>query len=79
MKVRVLFFGATADAVGKREITFPISERDTASDVLEQLAADHPGLRNHKLLLAINEEYVAPETCLNDGDKVAVFTAVSGG
>ena len=79
MKVRVLFFGATADVVGEREVEFPISDCDTASDLLEKLAAYHPVLRNHKLLLALNEEYISPETGLSDGDNLAVFTAVSGG
>ena len=79
MKVRVLFFGATADAVGEREVELPILDRDTASDLVNRLTADYPALMNHKLLLAINEEYVSPGTGLRDGDNLAVFTAVSGG
>ena len=79
MRVRVLFFGATADLVGMREIELPISDRESASDVVEKFASEHPEIKNHKLLLAINEEYAAPDTRLKDGDKLAVFTAVSGG
>ena len=79
MKVRVLFFGATADAVGKREIVCSIVGTDSASEIVQKIAADHPALKNHRLLFSINEEYVAAEATLNDGDKLAVFTAVSGG
>jgi molybdopterin converting factor small subunit len=79
MKVRVLFFGATADAVRERQIECSIGDRDSASDIVGKIATDYPGLKNHKLLFAINEEYVDPEARLNDGDRLAVFTAVSGG
>ena len=79
MTVRVLFFGATADLVGGREFEIPIVDHDSASDVLGKLEVSYPGLRDRKILLAINEEYVRPETVLKDGDELAVFTAVSGG
>ena len=79
MIIRVLFFGATADAVGRREIEIPLNNSDTAAEIVGRITADYPALKNHKLRLAINEEYVAPEMRLNDGDKLAVFTAVSGG
>ncbi|HKP68323.1 MAG TPA: MoaD/ThiS family protein [Pyrinomonadaceae bacterium] len=79
MKVCVLFFGATAEAVGEREIECSVADTDSASQLVRKIAADHPALGNLKLLFAINEEYVAPEASLNDGDKLAVFSAVSGG
>ena len=79
MSVCVLFFGATADLVGERSIEMPLSGGETASGILQRLAAEHPQLGTHKLLLALNEEYVSPEAGLKDGDELAIFTAVSGG
>jgi molybdopterin converting factor small subunit len=79
MKVKLLFFGATADTVGKREIEFDLTPGSTVGQVLENIKLTNPGLSKHKLLVALNEEYVSPESAVRDGDTLAVFTAVSGG
>lgn len=79
MKTRLLFFGATADAVGKREIGFDFAEGSTIDEVLEKVKQENPSLGNQKLLVALNEEYVSLDTSVRDGDTLAVFTAVSGG
>lgn len=79
MSVKVLFFGATADAVGSRELEFATDENTTANSLISQLSQTHPVLAKHKLLIAVNEEYADGDTVLNDGDEVAIFTAVSGG
>ena len=79
MKIHVLFFGATASFGAGRELEVPINDHTSAADVLATLAASHPALKTRKLLFAINEEYVAPDASLNDGDRLAIFTPVSGG
>jgi molybdopterin converting factor subunit 1 len=79
MKVKLLFFGATADAVGSRELELEASGGTTAKSLVDQLSKDHPDLAKHKLLIAVNEEYADPDTILSDGDELALFTAVSGG
>jgi molybdopterin converting factor small subunit len=79
MKVRVLFFGATASSVGTRELDAVLDEPKSPADILSELATDHPDLKSHKLLFAVNEEYVDSNRPLNDGDELAIFTAVSGG
>ena len=79
MRVRVLFFGATAALVGSREVEATISEKDSPVDVLERFAATHPELRSHRFLFAVNEEYAAEDSLLKDGDELAIFTPVSGG
>ena len=79
MKIAVLFFGATADAVGSRKLELAAREPTTAKSVVDQLSKDYPALAKHKLLIAVNEEYADPDTILNDGDELALFTAVSGG
>jgi len=79
MKVNVLFFGATADAVGKRRLDFAIDEDTPAQSVFERLIAEYPKLQGHKLLFSVNQEYAPGETVVRDGDELAIFSAVSGG
>jgi molybdopterin converting factor small subunit len=76
MSVSVLFFGATADVVGSRNIETIAS---TSTELLENILSEYPRLATHKLLIAVNQEYASDTVPLNDGDEVAIFTAVSGG
>ena len=82
MKVKVLFFGATADAVGKREIEFELKEKPKANQAFESVLAKFPRLKKDfgkTLLFSINEEYANGNEFINDGDELGIFTAVSGG
>ena len=79
MTVRVLFFGATADIVGRRELDLEIGPSSSAGEVFKKFIDDYPRLASHKLHLAINQEYANGGETLRDGDELAVFTAVSGG
>jgi sulfur-carrier protein len=79
MRVRVLFFGPTADLVGKHEIEMQVVDDSCPGSIAAQLTARHEGLRSRKLLFAVNEEYADDRTSLKDGDSVAIFTPVSGG
>ncbi len=79
MKVSVLFFGATADVIGEREINLEFSDHAKASDAFSEIVNKFPRLANHKLLFAVNQEYASGDEIVKDGDELAVFTAVSGG
>ena len=79
MKVRVLFFGATADAVGEREIEIDLAETAAADEAFALLKEKFPQLKKHSLLFAVNQEYVKGDEAIRDGDELAIFTAVSGG
>ncbi|HLA95963.1 MAG TPA: MoaD/ThiS family protein [Pyrinomonadaceae bacterium] len=79
MKIKVLFFGATAAAVGKRYAEFETQKDEAVGELLTELCDKYPRLSNHKLFVAINEEYAEPDANLSPGDEVAIFTAVSGG
>ena len=79
MKVQVLFFGATADETGEREISFDVRENTQAEAVFGEIVEKFPRLANHKLLFAVNQEYASGGEIIKDGDELAVFTAVSGG
>ena len=76
--IRVLFFGATADVVGERELMVDGAAR-TVAEVRDMIVGRHPKLAVHKLLLAVNQEYSLDDRRLIDGDELAIFTAVSGG
>lgn len=78
MNVRVLFFGATADAAGKREVELALGDAATANDAFAKISESFPNLPP-KLLFAVNQEYSNGSELLKNGDELAVFTAVSGG
>ena len=79
MRIKVLFFGAIADIAGTREVNVEVPDSTSPTTLSESLAEKYSPLANHKLLVAVNEEYVEPDTQLKEGDEIAVFTAVSGG
>jgi molybdopterin converting factor small subunit len=79
MKVSVLFFGATADEAGTREVEIDFIENTKADEVFGEIVNRFPRLANHKLLFAVNQEYANGDEIVRDGDELAVFTAVSGG
>jgi len=79
MDIRILFFGATADAAGSRVVGINIGDATTVGGVVESLNERYPRLSGLRLLTAVNETYAETDTILKDGDQIAVFTAVSGG
>lgn len=79
MTVQVLFFGATADTIGKRRIEIELPINAAASEILERLISDFPGLSKHRLLCSVNQKYATGNERITDGDEIAVFIAVSGG
>ena len=79
MKIRVLFFGATADAVGKREEVLDLEGQPILAVVAYHVKSSYPAIASSKLLFSLNQEYADLEQELSDGDEVAIFTPVSGG
>ena len=79
MKVQVLFFGATAEAVGEREVEIDLADETRAENVFQKVVSDYPQLKKHSLLFAVNQEYSKGDEIIKDGDELAIFTAVSGG
>lgn len=83
MKVNVLFFGATADSVGEREIEISLEENLKAENAFSQVLERFPALqKNHdvkSLHFAVNQEYASGDEIIKNGDELAIFTAVSGG
>ena len=79
INIKILFFGATADAVGERAIQIELAGGSSVADVLATVQMTYPKLESYKLLFAVNQEYLSPYHVLWDGDEVAFFTPVSGG
>ena len=79
MKVQVLFFGATADATGTREIEVDVADEIRAENAFGEIVGKYPQLENHSLLFAVNQEYASGAEIIQNGDELAVFTHVSGG
>jgi molybdopterin converting factor small subunit len=79
MNVEIIFFGAVADAVGCRSLRVELPPVSTVSDALREISGTLSKFRSERLLHAVNEEYADKDMILTEGDKLAVFTAVSGG
>lgn len=79
MKAQVLFFGATADITGNRRVDVELPSDAKAADVFEKLTIDYPMLAKHRLHFSVNQQFATGDEILNDGDELAIFTAVSGG
>lgn len=79
MNIRLLFFGATAAAMGSRLLDVSVTNDATPASIVENLKSEHPRLVSHRLLFAVNEEHADASRRLSDGDQLAIFTPVSGG
>jgi sulfur-carrier protein len=79
INVKVLFFGATAEAVGKREIEIEMAAQINADSAFAEILKQFPQLKQHALLFAVNQEYASGGEIVKEGDELAIFTPVSGG
>lgn len=79
MSVRILFFGATREATGNREIVINENGFSNVGSILDELSETYPRLTSHKLLCSVNQQYSERSDAVKDGDEIAIFTAVSGG
>jgi molybdopterin converting factor subunit 1 len=81
MEIKVRFFAAPREALGKGELEVTLPEGTTVADLIERLKAEYPILRAYTrfLSVAVNKAYVGWETKLHDGDEVACLPPVGGG
>ena len=81
IRVRLLYFGAAREAVGRAEEQLEVSTPATAASVFAEVLNAHPALRSfgRSLLVAVNEEYAGASAVVSAGDEVAIFPPVSGG
>jgi molybdopterin converting factor subunit 1 len=81
IRVRLLYFGAAREEVGREAEQLEVCAPATAASVFAEVLDAHPALRRfgRALLVAVNEEYAGMEARVQAGDEVAIFPPVSGG
>jgi molybdopterin synthase catalytic subunit len=81
IRVRLLYFGAAREEVGRAEEQLEVCAPATAASVFAEVLEAHPALRRfgRSLLVAVNEEYAGQDAQVRAGDEVAIFPPVSGG
>jgi molybdopterin converting factor subunit 1 len=81
MQVRVLYFASFRDAAGRQEEPREMPAGSRVVDLWNDLARSVAVFRRYPTMppVAVNHEYVAPDTRLADGDEVAFLPPVAGG
>jgi len=81
MRVKVLFFGALRDLMGRSDEALTLPEGAHLADLLNHYEASVPRLKSFlpAIALSINQEYASPDAALHDKDEVALLPPVSGG
>ena len=77
MSIKVRYFASLAERVGRSESELKAVETLTVSDVWQHDTSGMPVPAN--LLAAVNMEYAALDSPVQDGDEVAFFPPVTGG
>ncbi|MCL9774631.1 molybdopterin synthase sulfur carrier subunit [Vibrio methylphosphonaticus] len=80
--IKVLFFAQTRELIGKDSVELE-GEFITIEDIRAHLAAQQGkwelALESGKLLAALNQNIVALDEKVQDGDEIAFFPPVTGG
>jgi MoaD family protein len=81
MRVKVKFFAAPREAMGRGEIEKEIPPGSTVQELMDLLTEEYPVLRRYISFInvAVNRKYVDLQTGLHDGDEVACVPPVGGG
>jgi len=81
MQIRVLFFGALKELVGRSSETIELPEGARVEAVLRHYAMQDPRFEAllPSLALSVNQEYSRADVVLLPGDEVALLPPVSGG
>lgn len=81
MRVTLLFFAVLREITGREQLDLELATGSRASDLWADLRNRHPQLGPYREppLVAINEEYAAPDAILHDGDRIAFIPPVAGG
>ena len=80
MKIITLFFGITADLIGKTELDIALEDSITVGAFKFILKEKYPQLKNiNSYAIAVNEVYAKDSIILKEGDVIAIIPPVSGG
>ena len=79
VQIRVRYFAAIREALGRREESLDVPAGATVASVWERLVAECPRLALQRYRPAVNQEYTSPEAALAAGDELVFIPPVSGG
>ena len=81
MQVRVLLFGAEAQAAGSATLDVRVDPGSTCLVVRDRMAELSPALRPllRAARFAVNTEFVPLDHVIGEGDEIALIGMVSGG
>lgn len=80
MKVQVTFYGGLKQQIGARQQIVDLAhDAITVGDFAQALIERYPHLRLDAVAYAVNNELVAPDYVLHDGDRADLLPPVSGG
>ncbi len=81
MRIKVLFFGALKEIVGRTEESVTVEEGSSIASLYDGYAARFPAMARHSpsLLFSRNREFAERGERLREGDEVAFLPPVSGG
>jgi len=81
VQVTVKLFGSVREAAGAKELLVELPAGARAGELRALLARDHASVSalGERLRLAVNQELVASDAVLHEGDEVALLPPVSGG
>jgi MoaD family protein len=81
VKLRIQFYAQLRDLVGFEAVDVDLAEEATVSDLLENLYAKFPTLREYdkNILVSAALEFVDRNYKLKPGDEIAIMPPVQGG
>ncbi len=78
MRIQVKYYAWVREKVGEKE-TLEVEEEATVRKIIKKLMEKHINLSEENLLIAVNGRIVDWDTCLKEGDMIAVFPPAGGG
>ena len=81
MTVRAEFYSRLKEIVGASASELTLPDDATVSDLLQQLFANYPKLRDfqNSILFGVGLDFVEKNYVLRDGDVIAIMPPVQGG
>lgn len=81
MTLKILYFAAIREKLGKKSEEITAREGETVGDLMKRLSEKYEIVAQMEktLMVAVNKEYCDNSYLLKDGDEVALIPPVSGG
>lgn len=81
MKIKLRFYSAHREIVGKAEEEIEIEDNITVRELMEKLIERYPKLSDLRdsTIFSLNHRYAKGDEKLKEGDEIAMFPPVEGG